>query len=60
VDFNGLTGLVDVSLLTRISHVDFNSLIYRGGRLFIDSGFSPYIPPSTSALFRGGGGGRGY
>jgi hypothetical protein len=60
VDFNVLTGVVDVSLLTRTLDVDFNSMNYRGGGLFIDSVFSPYIPSSTSALFRGGCGGRGY
>jgi hypothetical protein len=38
VDINGLTGEVDVSLLKRTLDVDFNSLNYRAGRLFIDSG----------------------
>jgi hypothetical protein len=37
VDFNGLTGVVNVILLTRTLDVDFNSLYYSGGRLFIDS-----------------------
>jgi hypothetical protein len=37
VYFNGLTIVGDVSLLTRILDVDFNSLNFRGGRLFIDS-----------------------
>jgi len=37
VDFNGLTGVMDVSLLNRSLDVDLNILNYRGGRLFIVS-----------------------
>jgi hypothetical protein len=37
VVFNGLTGVVDVALLTRTSDVDFNSLNNCGGRLLTDS-----------------------
>jgi hypothetical protein len=47
VDFNGLTGVADVSLCTKrlditfskwMLVVKFNGLNYSGGRLFIDSG----------------------